>query len=234
MRASQNWLIAFLLISPTVKSSAQSTFTSTELLWEYVDSASTKDGAGRNIRVLWMGSTIEIRKTINLNYNLKEARKWRKDESFIPSSEDTLRHREMSMIASQNCHSYALEKYFASAGLKNTLFTNRTVLTENRYMDNILSESFKKISTQNIKNKKCKDCTFHPGSIIVFRIASGSLIHSVYYDGGFYSKYGGWAAKTEGEITPIIKRYWDSKIVEEYVLDQEKIDSFLEKRIDNR
>jgi hypothetical protein len=152
------------------------------------------------------------------------------DSTYNPTPDDTLRYIELRKLFSQNCHSYALEKYFKSLGITDDLFNDSTVLTENKYMDKILITSFQKTKDYKVKNKKCKDCNFDTGTIIVFRNKWNWPIHTVYFDGLFHSKYGGGQAKAESNVDIVVKRYWDTVTVEEYKLDYNKIADFFERR----
>lgn len=200
-------------------------------LYYPVDTIQTKeDKYSLTVNFNWMDSVIQVRRTTRIKYDLREMRKFRKDSTFIPSPTDTLRYNELRKTFSQNCHSYALEKYFKSKRVTDDfLFTEWTALTENRYMDKILNTAFEKTKTFEPKKKKCKDCSFNKGSIIVFRNKWGTPIHTVYYDGKFHSKYGGWAAKTEDHVDLILKKYWDSTKIEEYRLDDKKIRNFIDR-----
>ncbi len=206
----------------------ESKFVSIKSLYHIVDTIKTKDKTSLTLTVSWMDSVIEIRKTTIVKYDLVEMRKFGRDPAFVPKPEDTIRFKDLRKTFSQNCHSYALEKYFVHQNISdNALFTEWTSLTENKYMERILSTSFQKMSTFNTKRRKCKDCFFSAGTIIVFRNKWNSPIHTVYYDGKFHSKYGGWAAKAESHIESILKVYWDTKVIEEYRLDYGKVRDFI-------
>jgi hypothetical protein len=199
-------LIFFLLLlSPLWTFSQSKSINSLGSLYDSVNAVPTKEGTGINMKVSWMDSLIEIRRLI-----------------------DTATVHRMIKTAGQNCHSYALQKYFQDQGITDTnLFTPTTILTENIYMQYILNTAFKKTNSYHVKRKKCKECVFKNQSIIIFRTEWNSLIHTAYYDGKFHSKYGAWAAKAEDKIESVIKVYWDTKIIEEYELDPEKIEEFL-------
>ncbi len=209
---------------------AENKIKSIQSLYYSVDTVQSKDKNSLTVDIKWMDSVIQIRKTTRVKYDIDEARKFRRDSTYTPSLTDTLRVYEMRKIFSQNCHSYALEKYFKNAGLNDELlFTEKTVLTENMYMDKILVTAFEKINSFETKRKKCKDCNFSIGSIIVFRNKWNWPIHTVYYDGKFHSKYGGWAAKAEDTVDIILKAYWDTTTIEEYKLDDKKIRHFIDR-----
>jgi hypothetical protein len=177
-----------------------------------------------------MDSVIEIDKTDRIKYDLEEARKFRRDSIYIPTPSDTLTMNEMRTIGAQNCHSYALEKYFNSIQVDNTLFTRWTSLKENKYMNSILMTTFVKTKSFDTKRKKCKECSFDKGSLIVFRNKWNTPIHTVYFDGQyFHSKYGALRAKAESNVDPILKKYWDSTKIEEYRLDDKIIMSLINK-----
>jgi len=196
-------------------------------LYYPTDTIPTKDKYSLTVDVKWMDSIIQIRKTTAIRYDLEESRKFRRDSTYNPSPDDTLRYTEMRKIFSQNCHSYALEKYFGNIGVVEDLFNESTVLTENIYMDKILITSFEKTKEFKTKRKKCKDCTFDKGTIIVFRDKWNSPIHTVYFDGQFHSKYGGWPAKAEDKIDNVIKTYLDTVTIEEYKFDNKKVAKYV-------
>lgn len=197
-------------------------------LYSILDRSPTKTINYVTWKVNWMDSIIYFNKRISLKYDLEYMQKFRSDSTYVPSPEDTLRMGKLVETASQNCHSYALEKYFIDKEFNdNELFTNTTSLLENRYMESILKTAFSCEKVYSIKRKKCKDCVFNKGSLIVFRNKWNTPIHTVYYDGLFQSKYGGWPAKAEEKIEYVIKRYWDTTAVEEYQLDVNKVSSYL-------
>lgn len=185
------------------------------------------------MKVLWMHSVVEVRKTTSLKYDLEYARKFRRDSTFVPTQKDTLRYNERRRIGSQNCHSYALEKYFTCHKIvDNDLFTSMTVLTENKYMEKILMTAFKKVTTIQTKPRKNLKYSFTKGSILVFRNKWNVPIHTVFYDGEFHSKYGGWGAKAEKKLKPVFDRYWDTTTIEEFQLDTHKIEKYLTRGTD--
>ena len=192
-----------------------------------------RDNTSVTMKILWMDSIVEIRKTTNLNYDLEYARKFRRDSTYIPTQKDSLSYNELRRIGSQNCHSYALEKYFKYHSIvDNELFTNMTVVTENKYMEKILVTSFKKVTTIKTKPRRNLKYAFTKGSILVFRNKWNVPIHTVFYDDEFHSKYGGWSVKAEKELKPIFEKYWDTTTIEEFQLDTEKVDKYLTRGTD--
>ena len=213
------------IVSDNIKSTRQLCFT--------VDTIQTKYKYNPTLRVNWMDSIIELDYTTRIKYDLEEARKFRRDSTYIASSADTINMNKMRTTGAQNCHSYALDKFFNSIQLDNSLFTKWTSLKENRYMNSILVTSFKKTKSFETKRKKCKECAFDKGSIIVFRNKWDTPIHTVYFDGQFFhSKYGAWPAKAEDNVDSILKRYWDSTKIEEYKLDDKKIADFIKRKLE--
>ena len=180
------------------------------------------------MKVLWMDSLLEIRKTTSLKYDLEYTRKFRRDSTYVPTQNDTISYNELRRVFSQNCHSYALEKYFTYHNISdNSLFTDMTVVTENVYMDRILAASFVKGHSIMTKPKKNLKYPFDKGTLLVFRNKWNTPIHTVFYDGEYHSKYGGWAAKAEKDLRPVFDKYWDTVTVEEYKLDVSKVDNYL-------
>lgn len=228
-------LIIGIIIFTFQQATSQSTTSdnrtkSTRSFYSSVDTLPSKYRYYSILRVNWMDSIIEIDKTDRIKYDLEEARKFRRDSIYIPTPSDTLTMNEMRTIGAQNCHSYALEKYFNSIQVDNSLFTKWTSLKENRYMNSILTTTFVKTSSFDTKRKKCKECSFDKGSLIVFRNKWNTPIHTVYFDGQyFHSKYGALRAKAESSVDHILKKYWDSTKIEEYRLDNEKIMSRINK-----
>ena len=220
-------IFALTLYHVTAQSTVNNRVLSIENLYYATDTISTQNKYSLTIDINWMDSSIQIRKTTAIRFDLQESRKFRRDSTYNPTPEDTLRYIELRKTFSQNCHSYALEKYFKHVGITNDLFNESTVLTENRYMDKILVTSFEKTKEFKAKRKKCRDCTFEKGTIIVFRNKWNTPIHTVYYDGQFHSKYGGWPAKAENSIDTIIKKYWDTVTIEGYKFDYEKVSRFI-------
>ncbi|MEO7991105.1 MAG: hypothetical protein ABI663_16265 [Chryseolinea sp.] len=204
---------------------------SIQQLYFTVDTIQTQYKYNVTVRINWMDSIIEINNTTRIKYDLEEAREFRRDSTYVPSPTDTINMNQMRTTGAQNCHSYALDKFFESTQLDNLLFTEWTVLKENRYMNSILATTFTKTKSFEPKKKKCKDCSFDKGSIIVFRNKWDTPIHTVYFDGQFFlSKYGAWPAKAEDSVDLILKRYWDSTKIEEYRLDNKKIEGFINKK----
>lgn len=193
----------------------------------------SRDNTSVTLRVLWMDSLLEIRKTTSLKYDLEYARKFRKDPTYIPTQNDTITYNELRRIASQNCHSYALEKYFKYHNvLDNTLFTDKTILTQNIYMEKILTTSFKRRLSIKTKPRKNLNYPFEIGTLLVFRNKWNTPIHTVFYDGEYHSKYGGWAAKAEKKLKTVFDRYWDTTTIEEYKLDTAKLENYIARRQD--
>jgi hypothetical protein len=200
-------------------------------LYYTVDTIETKYKYNPTLRINWMDSIIELNYTTRIKYDLEEARKFRRDSTYVPSSADTINMNKMRTTGAQNCHSYALDKFFNSIQLDNSLFTKWTSLKENYYMNSILATSFIKTKSFDTKRKKCKVCSFDKGTLIVFRNKWDSPIHTVYFDGQvFHSKYGAWPAKEEKNVDEILKRYWDSTKIEEYQLDNDKLTNFINRK----
>ena len=223
-------ILALTIYQVTAQSTVDNKVLSIKNLYFPTDTISTKDKYSLTVDIKWMDSVIQIRKTTAIRYDLEESRKFRRDPTYNPTPDDTLRYTKLRKTFSQNCHSYALEKYFRNVGVTDDLFNETTVLTENRYMDKILITSFEKTKEFKIKRKKCKDCTFDKGTIIVFRNKWNSPIHTVYFDGQFHSKYGGWPAKAEDKIDNVLKKYWDTVTIEEYKFDNKKAAKFTDSR----
>lgn len=117
-----------------------------------------------------MQAPIEIRLTQQVQYDLDETRKFRKDSTFVATHEDSLNYLKIAENFTQNCHSYALEKYFDHYKISdNLLFNKNTVLIENKYMNTILETAFKKTKTISTKPSKNLKTKFENGSLIVFR-----------------------------------------------------------------
>jgi hypothetical protein len=155
-------------------------------------------------------------------------RKFRKDSLYVPSVTDTVMMHNMRRTGSQNCHSYALERYFLTRGIEDgVLFTSMTAVTENRYMEKVLVTAFRKTSSFSVKRKKCQECSFQKGSLIVLRNKWGIPIHAAYFDGVFHTKNGALPIKSVNSLNNIISTYWDTTTVEGYELDVEKINAFL-------
>ena len=193
----------------------------------------SRDNTSVTLRVLWMDSLLEIRKTTSLKYDLEYARKFRKDPTYIPTKNDTITYNELRRIGSQNCHSYALEKYFKYHNVsENTLFTDKTILTQNMYMEKILTTSFKKGLSIKTKPRKNLNYPFEIGTLLVFRNKWNTPIHTVFYDGEYHSKYGGWAPKAEKKLKTVFDRYWDTTTIEEYKLDTAKLENYITRKQD--
>lgn len=206
---------------------------STRQLYFSVDTVQTKYKYNPTLRINWMDSIIELDYTTRIKYDLDEARKFRRDSTYIPSTSDTINMNKLRTTGAQNCHSYALDKFFSSTQIDNLLFTKWTSLKENRYMNSILATSFMKTKSFEVKKKKCAECSFDKGTLVVFRNKWDSPIHTVYFDGQFFhSKYGAWPAKAEEKVDFILKKYWDSTKIEEYKLDNKKITDFINRKIE--
>ncbi len=183
------------------------------------------------LNIDWMGTTVEVRFLTSLIYDLEHIRKFNKDSFFSPSEETKKGYLEMMKIASQNCHSYALEKYFDYHNIEDSiLFTDKSVLVENKYMKSILATAFKKTKSVNTKPKKNFKTEFTEGSLLVFRNKDNWAIHTVFYDGKYQSKNGIKRAKSYDKLIDIYKTYWDTVIIEEYQLDTSKVGLYLTQR----
>ena len=218
--------ITISLLLSFVVAHGQAGFADTRMLYSVADTIS-RDKTSVTLNVKWMDSPIQIRKTTRMVYDLEYQRKLRKDPTYYPTREDSLRFMNLMETFTQNCHSYALEKYFDYHHIVDSLFTKRTVVTENMYMDNILMAAFRKereVKTKPARNLKAE---FKEGSLIVFRNKSHAPIHAVFYDGKFHTKNGGWASRTEESLKPIFKKYWDTEVIEGYQVDREKVGVYL-------
>ncbi len=222
-------LFAISLLLSCKLAHCQSEFANTRMLYSSVDTIS-RDNISVTLEVSWMNSPIQIRKTTRMIYDLEYQRKFRKDPTYYPTREDSLRFMDLMETFTQNCHSHALEKYFEYHHIGDSLFTKRTVVTENMYMDNILSMAFRKEREVKTKPSRNLNVKFKEGSLIVFRNKSHAPIHAVFYDGKFHTKNGGWAARTEESIKPIFKKYWDTVVLEEYQIDMDKVGAYLKTR----
>src|SRR5438046_2458266 len=108
-------LIVVCLLFPLTKTFCYGNLNTIKLLYKVIDSI--KDENGYFIRISWMDTIIEIKRTTKIKYDLEFQRKFRKDDSYLPTPEDTLKNTEMLRLFAQNCASYAFERYFASVGL---------------------------------------------------------------------------------------------------------------------
>jgi len=226
-------IIFILTFQPATAQETGMDVKSIRLLYFPVDTVQTKYKYNVIVKVNWMDSLIELNYTTRIKYDLEEARKFRRDSTYIPSIADTIRMNKARTIGAQNCHSYALDRFFSNIHLDNLLFTKWTSLKENEYMNSILTTSFTKTKSFETKRKKCKECSFEKGSLIVFRNKWNIPIHTVYFDGQFFhSKYGALPAKAEDNVDLILKIYWDSTIVEEYQLDNKKIADFIDRNLE--
>ncbi len=89
-----------------------------------------------------------------------------------------------------------LERYFKFHNISgNLLFTDRTIVTENMYMEKILATSFKKGHSIKTKPNKNLKYAFDKGTLLVFRNKWNTPIHTVFYDGEYHTKYGAWIPK---------------------------------------
>jgi hypothetical protein len=217
----------FLLLFFVTKITHSQQISKLDSLYRVIDTTLV-DNTSMLLKVLWMDSLIQIRNTTSLKYDLEYQRKFRRDSTFVPTSEDTLRYNAMRKTASQNCHSYALERYLRYHKVADqVLFTDKTILKENRQMDKILETAFKKDKTVKTKPRRNLESNFSKGSLLVFRNSWGSPIHTVFYDSAFHSKYGGLTAKAEKGLKPILKRYWDTVTIDEYRIDSLKVERYL-------
>ncbi len=94
-------------------------------------------------------------------------------------------------------------------------------------MKSILATAFKKTKSINTKPKKNFKTAFTEGSLLVFRNKDNWTIHTLFYDGKYQSKNGGWEAKSYDKLIDIYKTYWDTVIIEEYQLDTNKVGLYL-------
>jgi hypothetical protein len=222
-------LLIIILFFPA-KSTHSQQIPSLKELYQVTDTTLV-DNTSILLKIVWMDSAIEIRKTTNLKYDLEHMRKFRREPAYAPTANDTLRYNAMRKTASQNCHSYALERYFGYNKIEDQiLFTDKTILKENWHMDKILATAFKKEKSVKTKPHKDLESNFSKGSLLIFRNNWGSPIHTVFYDGVFHSKYGGLSAKAEKDLKPILKKYWDTIIIDEYRIDSLKVNQYLELR----
>lgn len=172
----------------------------------------------------WMGTEIGISESIKDGIDMDYQRKFARDSSFVFSYEDSIKMHAFSISFAQNCHSYALEKVFGYYGIDSSpVFSRRTSVLENYHMANLIPTCFGLVQSLETKPKKNLKTPFTIGSILVFLNKSGQTIHTVYYDGTFHSKNGGWPAITTDKLKDIYKTYWDTALIREYRLDLSKI-----------
>src|SRR5258705_311439 len=100
-------LIVVCLLLPLTKTIGQGKLTSIRPIYQVIDSV--KDVDGYILRISWMDTIIEIKRTTKIKYNLGFERKFRKDDSYLPTPKDTLQNTEMLRLFAQNCASYAFE-----------------------------------------------------------------------------------------------------------------------------
>ena len=184
------------------------------------------------INVIWMDSLIQLRFLTKLEDDLETARKWEKDPTYIPSEDEKELRLKFLKMSAQNCHSFALEKYFAYHTISdNVLFHNKSVLVNNKYMKYIISTAFTLNKSIDTKRKKNFKTEFTKGSLLVFRNKENWTIHTVFYDGQYHSKNGGWEAKSVDKLKEIYDSYWDTVVIEEYQIDMNKVNSYLKSEI---
>ena len=172
------------------------------------------------INALWLKDTIILMKFIKPTaIDSGFFRTVRKDSKYIPTEKEITEYNEFLYNAAQNCHSYALEKYFENNNFKdNCLFNKETVIHSDSYKK-ILSASFYKIQDFNVikrKNSLPKQ-NIENNTLIVFYNHYEMIIHSVFLKNGvFYTKDGLQPPREETNIFGIIRHYWDTKRIEVY------------------
>ena len=194
----------------------------------------TVDVKLNHVRILmtWLNDTIEISSlTLPVKYNLEVMRKIRKDSTFKPSPEAETRLIDFIKTASQNCYSFALQKYFAYNNIySDNIFNQHTALTRHA-MENMIENTFTKVVEFSTKNKKHFKDSLENGTLIIFRNKHDWIIHAFYYENGlFYSKNGGWAAKEFKKMKEIFKSYWDTELVQFYEMDTQIFNDFIQKK----
>jgi len=172
------------------------------------------------IRVRWQNDTIVIRKYSEpTKVDTSFFRKLHNNQSYIPDSIEINNNNAYFATAAQNCHSYALECYFAHNNTpENKIFDKTSSILSDSY-PKVLKASFRIIQVFHVsKSKKLKpEQEISNNSLLVFSNKYGTITHSVfYYNGIFHTKNGILKADAKQELADILKNYWDTTEIKVY------------------
>lgn len=183
--------------------------------------------------IKWMNDTIQIQKwayPLDIESELDKFIKATKFKDWVPSENEKKEMVIQKKIGAHNCYSNALKYYFEFNNLDfSFVFNDSTSVRNMKGFEKIINSSFILIKDYSIKNKrKIKNTEFQNGSLIVFRNKNGNAIHTIFYnDNNFYSKNGRWKELKYNKIEDIIKRYFDTTIIQIYELNKNAILNYI-------
>lgn len=182
------------------------------------------------INVQWLNSEIVLRIPLPPEEQRKLEGKLIAKLGESNKKVDTALLQQVYMEATQNCHSYALQKYWSYYKVDTDLFSSTTRLF-NEDMQKVLNSAFKKIDSFDRKaiKKKKYQLNNKEAIIIVFRNKYDSPIHSLFYENQtYYSKNGMLKERTYSKLKALLKeRYFDTQTIEAYTIDETKFTNFL-------
>lgn len=222
------YFLLFIFSSHLVAAQNSTALTNVTQLTSVVDTVAIKNNHAK-VLITWLNDTIELSTLIHpVKYNLDAMRKMKKDSSFTPTPEEEKSAIDFIKTASQNCFSYALQKYFTYHCMAPDLIFNKYTALSKGAIETIIENTFVKTNEFSTKKKKHFKDAIADGALIIFRNKHDWIIHAFYYENGlFYSKNGAWAAQEYKQMKDIFKRYWDTKLVQFYTLDTQKTDTFI-------
>ncbi|BDD07900.1 hypothetical protein FUAX_03320 [Fulvitalea axinellae] len=125
--------------------------------------------------------------------------------------------RQFLFTTSQNCFSYALQKYFEHHRIDCSPLIDSLTKINSDAMSQILASSFKKRLSFHTKPARNLKTPLPDGSLVLFRYKNGRLQHAMFYsDGVIHSKNGMWPATEYRKLKEPFKKYWDAGTVEVY------------------
>lgn len=178
------------------------------------------------LRAKWLDTIIELRIPMSSQQQKIAMDKFRALYEKKGETMDTLAFKAVYIIGAQNCHSYALERYFANHDIKDNLLFTPTTSLFNWEMSKVLGVSFKRIQRFNPKDlQKGKESLPHK-TLLVFKDKNDMPIHTVFYDHGFQSKNGAFKPVTFETIKPLLKSYFDTVWIDLFEMDSSKFSNF--------
>lgn len=184
-----------------------------------------RDGKNPLLKVQWVDTTIiDLRIPSSSSSPEKKRFMAKMRELYEKKGEvfDSARLEAQMLVGLQNCHSYALERYLASKDVEGNSLFNASTSLFNREMAKVLNLSFKQIQRFTAKEFKKNQGNLPRKTLLVFKDKHDIPIHTVFYDQGFHSKNGAFAAHTFPAIQPLLKSYFDTVWIDQFEIDFSK------------
>jgi len=178
------------------------------------------------VRVLWFNDTLVIRRSTEIiEGDILHYRKIHNSSTYLPTEKEKESYGTFYTYFSQNCFSYALEKYFEHGNFEQVkIFDSKTsVLSESTIQ--ILANSFEKVQQFSVNHRKLisPKVDIEDNTLLILKGKDSTLSHAIFYAKKlFYTKNGAFKPKVCTRIGDILKDYWDTATIEVYRIRSDK------------